>query len=58
LVQALRYKPEFRGFDSRWAHGNFSLISGLTMAVGSILLLTFVSTRDISWWWGVKAAGA
>ena len=28
LVQALSYKPEFQGFDSRWGHGNFSLTSG------------------------------
>jgi len=25
LVDALRYKPESRGFDSRWRHWNFSL---------------------------------
>ena len=25
LVEALRYKPESRGFDSRWCHWNFSL---------------------------------
>ena len=25
LVEALRYKPESRGFDSRWSHWNFSL---------------------------------
>jgi len=25
LVEALRYKPEDRGFDSRWCHWNFSL---------------------------------
>ena len=24
-VEALRYKPEGRGFDSRWCHWNFSL---------------------------------
>jgi len=24
-VEALRYKPEDRGFDSRWCHWNFSL---------------------------------
>ena len=24
-VQALRYKPEDGGFDSRWCHCNFSL---------------------------------
>jgi len=25
LVEALRYKPNGRGFDSRWCHWNFSL---------------------------------
>jgi len=25
LVEALRYKPEGRGFDARWCHCNFSL---------------------------------
>jgi len=25
LVEALRYKPEGRGFDSQWCHKNFSL---------------------------------
>jgi hypothetical protein len=25
LVEALRYKPEGRGFDSRWCHWNFPL---------------------------------
>jgi len=25
LVQALRYKPEGRGFDYRWCHWNFSI---------------------------------
>jgi hypothetical protein len=25
LVEALRYKPEGLGFDSRWFHWNFSL---------------------------------
>jgi hypothetical protein len=25
LVEALRYKPEGRVFDSRWSHCNFSL---------------------------------
>jgi hypothetical protein len=26
LVEAGRFKPEGRGFDSRWCHWNFSLI--------------------------------
>ena len=25
LFETLRYKPEGRGFDSRWCHWNFSL---------------------------------
>jgi hypothetical protein len=25
LVEALRYKPKVRGFDSRWGHWNFSV---------------------------------
>jgi hypothetical protein len=25
LAEALRYKPEGRGFDSRWGHWDFSL---------------------------------
>jgi hypothetical protein len=25
VVEALRYKPEGRGFDSQWCHWNFSL---------------------------------
>jgi hypothetical protein len=25
LVEALRYNPEDRGFDSRWSHWNFSV---------------------------------
>jgi hypothetical protein len=26
LVEAMRYKPEGRGFDSRWCHWDFSCI--------------------------------
>jgi hypothetical protein len=26
LVEAMRYKPEGRRFDSRWCHWNFSLV--------------------------------
>jgi hypothetical protein len=52
LVEALRYKPERREFNSRWCHNRF----GRTMALGSTQPLTEMSTRNISW--GVMAAGA
>jgi hypothetical protein len=57
LVEALRYKPEGRGFDSRWGRG-FHLLnsSGRTMALGSTQPLTEMSTRGI--FCRVKAAGA
>jgi hypothetical protein len=51
LVEALRYKPEGRAFDSRWCHNP----SGRNMALGPTHPLTEMSTRNISW--GVKAAG-
>ena len=44
LVEALRFKPEVRGFDF------------LTVVLGSTRPLTEMSTRNISW--GVRAAGA
>ena len=34
MVEALRYKPEGRGFDSRWVH------RGRTLALGSNVALT------------------
>ena len=51
LVEALCYKPESRGFDSRRCHRNFSL----TNPLGSTQQLTELSTRNISC--GVKGAG-
>jgi hypothetical protein len=33
-VEALRYKPEGRGFDSRWCHWNFSLTSSFLLHYG------------------------
>jgi len=50
-LEALWYKPEGHGFDSRCCHWNFSLI----MALGSTQPVTEISTRNISW--GIKAAG-
>jgi len=52
LAGALRWKPEGRGFHSRWCHNP----SGRTMALGLTQPLTEMSTRNISW--GVKASGA
>jgi hypothetical protein len=57
LVAALHYKPEGRGFDSRWNHLDLWLNpSGRTMVLGSTQLLKEMSTRNISW--EVKAVGA
>jgi hypothetical protein len=59
LIEALRYKPSGRGFDSRWCQWIFfhwHSPSGLNMALGSTQPLTEMSTKNISW--GVKAAGA
>ena len=46
FVDALLYKPEGRGFDSRWCHWNFSLTWPLTE----------MSTRNISWGLKVRRA--
>ena len=44
LVDALRYKSEGRGFDSRWRHNP----SGRTMALGLTQSLIGMNTRNIS----------
>ena len=51
LAEALRYKPEVSGFDSRLHNP-----SDRTVALVSTQPVTEMSTRNISW--GVKAAGA
>jgi hypothetical protein len=58
FVEALRYEPEGRRFDSRCVIGIFHCLnpSGRTMAVGSTQPLTEMSTRNTSW--EVKATGA
>ena len=50
FVEALRYKPEGRGFDSRCCH------SGRTMALGFNQPLTEMSTGNSPW--RVKVVGA
>jgi hypothetical protein len=52
LVQALRYKSEGRGFDSRWCYNAYDR----TMVLRLTQSLTVMSTRNISC--GIKAAGA
>ena len=51
MVEALRYKPEDRGFDSRWCHWNFlfAIDNGRTVALGLAQPVTEMSTRNISW---------
>ena len=50
MVEALRCKPEGRGFYSRWGH------CGRTLALGSTVALTEGSARSFSW--GVKTTSA
>ena len=47
FVEALRYKPEGRVFDSRWGHWHNP--SGRTMALRMTQPLTEMSNRNISW---------
>ena len=58
LVEALRYKPGVRGFDSRWCQWNFSLTQFFRpqYGLGSTESPTVMSTRNNSW--GVKVASA
>jgi hypothetical protein len=58
LVEALRYKPEGRGFEFRYFYRDFSLTKSFrpSYGLGLIQRLTEMSTRNISWW--VKAASA
>ena len=52
LVDALRYKPEGHGFDSRWCH----IPSGRTMALGWTQSLNRNEYQE--YFLGLKAAGA
>ena len=57
LVEALRYKSEDRGFDSRWCYWNFSNPSDRTIALGLTQPLTEMSTRNISGGKGGRCVG-
>ena len=50
LREALRYKPEGRGFDSKWYKWNFHRLNpfGRTTVLESTQPLIEMSTRDIS----------
>ena len=58
LVEALRYKLEGRGFDSRWCHCNFSLTQSSRPHYGPGV--DSVSNRNEyqEYFLGVKAVGA
>jgi hypothetical protein len=58
LVEALRYKPEGRGFDSRWTHWNFSVTLSFRSRCGPGV--DSVSNRNEyqESFLGVKTAGA
>jgi hypothetical protein len=59
VVETLRYKPEGRGFASRWCIGIFHWHnpSGRTMALELTQPLTEISTRNIPWGKGVRCLG-
>jgi len=56
LGEALRYKPEGRGFDSRWCHWNFSLTQSFRPHYPGV---DSASNRNEyqEYFLGVKAAG-
>jgi hypothetical protein len=51
LIQTLRFQPKRHGYGSQWCHYGRNMVLGLTQPV------TEMSTRNISWEMGVKAAG-
>jgi hypothetical protein len=59
LVEALLYKPEGRGFHSRWVIEIFNLINptGLPMALWPTQPVTEMSITDISWGKGGRCVG-
>ena len=57
-VEALRYKPEGRGFDFRWCRWNFSLISSFRPQYGSGADSASNRNEYQEYFLGVKAARA
>ena len=58
LVEAPRYKPEGRGFDSRWCHWNFSLTYSFRPHYGPQVDSASNRNEYQHYFLGVKAAGA
>jgi hypothetical protein len=58
LVEALRYKPEGRGFDSRWCQWNFSLTQFFRPHYGFGIHSASNRNEYQEYFLGVKAAGA
>ena len=58
LVEALRYKPEGRGFDSRWCHWNFSLTLSFRPHYGPGVDSACDGNEYQECFLGVKATGA
>jgi len=58
LVEALRYKPEGRGFDSGWCHRNFSLTKSFRPHYGPGVDSASNRNEYQKYFLEVKAAGA
>jgi len=58
FVDALRYKPEGRGFDSRWCHWNLSLTYSFRPHYGPGIDSASKRNEYQEYFLGVKPAGA
>ena len=58
LVEALHYKPEGRGFYSRWCHWNFLLTLSFRPQYGPGVDSASNGNEYQEYFLGVKAAGA
>jgi hypothetical protein len=58
VVEALRYKPEGRGFDSLWCHWTFSLTYSFRSHYGPGVDSASNRNEYQEYFLGVKAAGA
>jgi hypothetical protein len=58
VIEALRYKPDGRGIDSRWCHWNFSLTQSFRQHYGPGMDSDSNRNEFQKYFLGVKAAGA